>query len=112
MGLDRAFSPPEPVRSADNQKKVDDAFAGHALYQFAACPFCVKVRRGFKRLGVKVEIRNADEGTFFREELVSGGGELQVPCLRITESNGNVRWLYESSDILAYTEDRVNRALN
>ncbi|HAI96784.1 MAG TPA: glutaredoxin, partial [Methylococcaceae bacterium] len=34
-----------------------------------------------------------------------GGGKLKVPCLRI-EEDGKVSWMYESSDIINYLEDR------
>jgi glutaredoxin 2 len=35
-------------------------------------------------------------------ELVAGGGKSQVPCLRIESENGEVRWMYESVDIVRY----------
>ncbi|MNL19675.1 hypothetical protein D3C87_1408890 [compost metagenome] len=40
-----------------------------------------------------------------REQLQSGGGKVKVPCLRIEEAGGT-RWMYESSDIIAYLEQR------
>ena len=40
-----------------------------------------------------------------KNTLVSEGGEYKVPCLAITE-DGRTRWLYESSDIIAYLEQR------
>ena len=39
---------PSPViRSHEDQDRVDAAVTGLSLYQFKACPFCVKVRRHF-----------------------------------------------------------------
>ncbi len=35
-------------------------------------------------------------------DLIAGGGKSQVPCLRIETENGDVRWLYESIDIVRY----------
>ena len=39
-------------------------------------------------------------------ELVGGGGSPTVPCLRIKGSSGDVRWLYESLDIIAFLKER------
>jgi glutathione S-transferase len=41
-----------------------------------------------------------------RDELVAGGGKKQVPCLRIAEADGGVRWLYESREISRYLRQR------
>ena len=38
-------------------------------------------------------------------DLVRGGGERKVPCLRI-EHGDRVEWMYESDDIIAYLEGR------
>jgi glutathione S-transferase len=35
-------------------------------------------------------------------DLIAGGGKDQVPCLRIENDDGDVRWLYESIDIVRY----------
>lgn len=45
-----------------------------------------------------------DEGA--AEELLIGGGDLKVPCLRIEDAEGDVRWLYESGEIVGYLEGR------
>jgi glutathione S-transferase len=44
-----------------------------------------------------------------RAELIAGGGKGQVPCLRIETDDGNVRWLYESADIIAYLREQASR---
>ena len=44
-------------RPADLQQQIDQQTAGLSLYQFKACPFCIKVRRTFKRHSLKVETR-------------------------------------------------------
>ena len=92
-------------RSAEKQAEVDAATAHLALYQFRACPFCVKVRRAMHALNIKVELRDAKNNQQFRDELESQGGRIKVPCLRIEES-GEVRWMYESNDIIAYLKER------
>ncbi|RXJ73260.1 glutaredoxin [Veronia nyctiphanis] len=75
--------------------------AGIQLYHFNACPFCIKVRAAVKLMGLGLETRNIRENKQYLEELVTGGGKRQVPCLRIEEGD-SVRWLYESDDIIAY----------
>ena len=80
--------------------------SGLALYQTYSCPFCVRVRRALKRLGISVEIRDLREKSAYRRELIDATGRQTVPVLRIEESDQNVRWLPESRDIVRYLEDR------
>lgn len=102
------FTPKSIKREASEQAHVDAQTSKLALYQYAACPFCVKVRRAMKRNALNIETRDAKRSEQFKEELVQGGGQLKVPCLRIEENNGDVRWMYESSDIINYLEGRFN----
>ncbi len=44
----------------------------------------------------------------YRKQLESGGGRIKVPCLRI-ENEEQVRWMYESKEIISYLESRVTR---
>ncbi|MHB9957641.1 glutaredoxin family protein [Vibrio campbellii] len=101
--LNAVFPPRGVKRSAEAQKSVDDKAQNYALYQFEACPFCVKVRRAMKRQSVNIELRDAKNDPVHREALEQGGGRVKVPCLRI-EKDGETQWLYESSDIVAYIE--------
>ena len=39
-----------------------------------------------------------------KQELLSGGGYLKVPCLRIGESEHGAQWMYESKDIIGHLE--------
>lgn len=101
--LNLIFSPKGIKRSEESQQAVDNKAQSMALYQFEACPFCVKVRRAMKRQSVKIELRDAKNNSKHRDELEVGGGKVKVPCLRI-EKEGQVEWMYESSDIVAYLE--------
>ena len=101
------FSPKGVKREATEQIRIDALAKGLSLYQFNACPFCVKVRRVMKRLSLNVELRDAMKNETYRQELETGGGRVKVPCLRI-EQEGQVKWMYESSDIIAYLEQRFN----
>ncbi len=94
-------------RSTEEQIRVQSALNGLSLYQFFACPFCVKTRRAIHTLGVDIELRDINKNTEHREDLQQGGGRVKVPCLRIEENN-EVRWMYESNDIIAYLKQRAS----
>jgi len=104
--VDFLTSPRAPERAPEEQAKIDLATRDMALYQFRACPFCVKTRRAMKRLGLKIELRDARHNQQWRQQLLSEGGRLQVPCLYIPQESGEPQWLYESTDIIAYLEQR------
>lgn len=102
--LNAIFRPRAMKRPAEAQQELDQRTAHLALYQYEACPFCVKVRRSLRRNGLNIEIRDAKRNDQFKQELQTGGGKLKVPCLRIEDSSGEPNWMYESSDIIAYLE--------
>ncbi|MDK1289545.1 glutaredoxin family protein [Pseudoalteromonas umbrosa] len=101
--FDFVFTPRSKKRSAQAQQQLDTITQNLKLYQFKACPFCVKVRRAAKREGLKLETRDAKSNAAYRQELLEQGGKVKVPCLRI-EDQGRVTWLYESSDIVSYLQ--------
>src|SRR5690554_3297360 len=103
MLLSEKLSTPKGVtRSAELQASVDEASKNLALYQFRACPFCIKVRKEIARLGLNIETRDAQHDPKRRQELAQAGGKVKVPCLLITHADGREEWLYESSDINAW----------
>jgi glutaredoxin len=89
-------------RPEDEQQALDDVTRNLALYQFRTCPFCVKVRREIKRLSLNIETLDAQHDQENRTTLKNEGGQVKVPCLRITRENGEREWLYESSNIIQY----------
>lgn len=93
-------------RPAAEQADVDAQTANMALYQFTACPFCIKTRRAIHRLGLTIEKRNAMNNASARSELEQQGGKIKVPCLRITQPGKDDIWMYESGDIIAYLQQR------
>lgn len=95
-------------RTPEQQARVEAEVEHLTLYQLPGCPFCATVRRALRRLGLAIETRNISSQARYREELRAGGGETQVPCLRIREPDGSVRWLYESADIVAYLRRRFD----
>ena len=90
------------VRPPAAQQAVDARTQNLALYHFPTCPFCLKTRRVMQRLSLKIELRNAQHDATHRAALIAGGGKPQVPCLLITDANGQQTWLYESDAINAY----------
>ena len=103
------FTPRGIKRDAETQATIDAQSAELTLYQYKACPFCVKVRRAMKRRSLNIQTRDAKRCDTSREELVQGGGQLKVPCLQIKNRDGEDRWLYESGDIISYLEDRFGK---
>ena len=97
--------PSKKQRPAAAQAQVDEAAKGLTLYQFHACPFCVKTRRTLRRLNVPVALRDAKNNEQDRQTLLEQGGKIKVPCLRI-EENGQSTWLYESKAIASYLQQR------
>lgn len=77
-----------------------------ALYQYRTCPFCIKVRQEMRRLTLNVELLDAQQPGKHRDDLVQGGGQAKVPCLKITGAADNTQWLYESGEIIKYLRER------
>ncbi len=69
-----------------------------------ACPFCVKVRRELKQLGINIPKIDVKKHAEDMTTLVNEGGKFQVPCLRI-EYKQQVAWLYESDEIIKYLRE-------
>lgn len=104
--LNFIFTPRSKKRAPEQQAQAEAQLQGLALYQYKACPFCVKVRRALKRQGVSVPLMDAKADAAAREALMQGGGKLKVPCLHIQDEAGE-RWLYESNDIIAFIDQRL-----
>jgi glutaredoxin len=105
LGYERLFSPAPRPRTPEAQAQVDAQTRALALYEFRACPYCVKVRMEVRRLGLNVELRDVRLEERYAAELIQQGGEYQVPCLRI-EEDGATRWLYESDEIIRFLRGR------
>ena len=105
--IDWLFKPSVVKRNDEEQAKVDQETKILKLYQFYACPFCVKTRRAIKRLNLKVETRDAQSAGKFRKELEISGGKIKVPCLKL-EGAGEATWIYESNDIIKYLDERFS----
>lgn len=85
-----------------------------ALYYSPTCPYCLRVFNVLDELGYTPDLAGAGAGGIalrdktanqqFAQDLLTGGGKKTVPCLRI-EHNGEVKWQYESLDIIAFLQD-------
>lgn len=107
MLVSEKLSTPRSVeRSTEEQAEVDAACEALALYQFRSCPFCIKVRKEMARLGLKIELRDAQLDPDHKQALLEGGGKVKVPCLRIAHEDGREEWLYESDEINRWLHQR------
>ncbi|WP_415225660.1 glutathione S-transferase N-terminal domain-containing protein [Psychromonas sp.] len=102
--LNFIFTPKKRKREIHEQIKIDLQTKSLQLYQYLACPFCVKVRRALRRQGLNIAIVDAKNAEH-KQVLLNEAGKVQVPCLRI-EENEKVTWLYESSAIIDYLNKR------
>ncbi len=105
-GVDKITRPKAISRTPEQQEEVQSQLKGMSLYQLYACPFCIKVRRAMHCLNVDVELRDIGKHANYRQELEEQGGRVKVPCLRI-DNGDSTEWLYESSDIIAYLQQKV-----
>ncbi len=94
------------VRSREAQEGVDLQCRRMVLYQYRTCPFCIKVRREIRRLSLPIETLDAQPHGMIRDELLRGGGQTKVPCLKLTDQAGNSQWLYDSGAIIEYLRGR------
>ena len=99
---DKITTPKGIQRPANEQERLDKTTQNLALYQFKTCPFCIKVRREIKRQSLNIELRDAQHDQEHRQQLLNGGGQIKVPCLKVKQDNGNQVWLYESSEVIRY----------
>jgi glutaredoxin len=100
--LDAVFSPAQEIhRSPAAQAAVDAETASWTLYHLMTCPFCVKVRREMRRLGITIPLKDIGTDPTAFSELMAGGKQDQAPCLKMGSE-----WMYESSDINAFLRKR------
>ena len=107
LSLDFITRPKPIIRDKNIQDMLDAKTAKMSLYQFNACPFCVKVRRQLRKYSLNVELRDAKNNNLHKEELIRGGGKHKVPCLRIEDDTLGVKWLYESDQINLYLREKL-----
>lgn len=102
--IDFITRPAKMKRSQEEQLQVEEQTRQLALYQFKACPFCVKTRRTMHKLNLQIDLKDAKNNEQDRQSLLEQGGKIQVPCLRI-QNDGKDVWLYESKAINQYLHE-------
>ena len=106
--LINAVTLPKPMlRNKADQDKADKKTQFFTLYQFEACPFCVKVRRFIRKNSLKIDLKDAKNNMVYKSELIDGGGKHKVPCLKIEKMNAKTTWLYESDAIIAFLAKEI-----
>jgi len=73
------------------------------LYYKKGCPYCEKVFDYLDKLKLDIPLKNIDESSEVRNELISIGGKAQVPCLII-----DGKAMYESNDIIKWFSENIN----
>ena len=105
--VDFLYRPPGIKRDPSVQASLNKSMEHLTLYQYKACPFCVKVRWAMKRNALNVKTLDAKRDKTHAEALTQGGGQLKVPCLKIDKPDGSTQWMYESNDIIRYLERQL-----
>lgn len=77
-----------------------------ALYYYEGCPWCSRVTRALRALGVEVEMRDILRDRRHMDDLVRARGRRTVPVLRIAKADGRDEWMPESADIVRYLVER------
>lgn len=75
------------------------------LYYCRTCPSSIAIKRHCEKLGLRVVEKDVVRVNAYRNELLNGGGEPRVPCLRIDDNQGP-RWLYSPEAIRSYLNKR------
>jgi len=93
-------------RDPASQHGIDAVTAQLLLYEMPMCPYCCKVRRRVRSLGLDIVSRNVARDDAALAAMLAATDSSQVPCLYINEPGEEPRWLFESNDIVAYLEGR------
>ncbi len=104
--LDFAFTPKSRLRDKSSQELINKITKPYKLYQYNACPFCVKVRRFLKKESINIQLINA-KNEVYKKDLIEYGGILKVPCLRVEVEKNEVKWLYESNEIINFISKKI-----
>lgn len=97
------------VHSVSSRQNSRKDLKGHQLYYQESCVYCLAVRAALWWLGLKIPFKDIMFHPDNNAELIAGGGKSQVPCLRIKSERGEVRWMYETIDIIRYLKSLVPR---
>ena len=109
MFADHWFKVKPVARSCEEQASLDRESRRIQLYFCKTCPTSIKIKRRCEQLGLRVVEKDVQRVNAYRNELIYGGGQVRVPCLRIEgRHQSDTRWLYSGSAILEYLERRFS----
>lgn len=109
MFADQWFKVKPASRSSEEQCSLDRESRRIQLYFCKTCPTSIKIKRRCMHLGLRVVEKDVERVNAYRNELIHGGGEVRVPCLRIEGRLGQeTRWLYSSDKIMQYLDRRFS----
>jgi glutaredoxin 3 len=74
------------------------------LYYKPSCPYSKKVLDHIEKEGLEVSLKNIENDSKAKEELLHLGGKVQVPCLFI-----DGKPLYESNDIIDWMKEKKDQ---
>ena len=112
LSIDFLTRPKPMKRDNKTQEEINEITKNMSLYQYKACPFCVKVRRKLRKYSLNIELKDAKNNNSNKNDLKNLGGKLKVPCLRIENNKNDIQWLYESKDIINFLENKLHLANN
>lgn len=96
-----------PVRVQPRTKEEFDLLERESrrmhLYIAHSCKESIGVQRCCNRLGLRVVKKDVQRVNAYRNELLNGGGEPRVPCLRVENEKGT-HWVYSSKAILEFLD--------
>ncbi len=90
---------------------TDETITSLALYYTSWCPYCRRVLRAIKRLGLsddQVIMRDVDDESQHDDDLREARDRGTVPVLRIQYDEGEM-WMPESVDIIDWLDERFGR---
>ena len=88
--FDWIFTPKGTNRDPKQEAQIDNLTSNLNLYQYKVRPFCVKVRLDIKRQSLIIETPDVEWADNARQELLAGGGNLKVPCLRVEDAGAGL----------------------
>lgn len=95
---------PQP-RSSEQRNLLERESRRMHLYYCRSCASSLSIKRHCERIGLRVVEKDVVRVNAYRNELLNGGGEPRVPCLRVEDEQG-VRWLYSQEAIRNYLNSR------
>lgn len=103
--VDRLVPVRTQQRSAEQRNLLERESRRMHLYYTRCCPSSISIRRHCERIGLRVVEKDVLRVNAYRHELLNGGGEPRVPCLRIDDEQGG-RWLYSPEAIRDFLDKR------